>query len=318
MSRDWARRTSRRAAHDVHVFERDGRAGGHANTVVHDGLALDTGFLVHNERNYPLLGRLFGELGVATHESEMSFSVSCSGCGLEYSGRRPFAQPANAARPGFLALLWEIGRWLRTARAGGRGAVARRVPRRARLLAALPPPLPRALDLGALVDGAGPRARVPGRVRDPLLRQPRHARLRPLPLAHRHGRQPPLRATRSPRVSAVGSGSGAASARYGATADGVELRVGDGRRALRPGRGRDARRPGARAARGREPRRAARARRLRVHEQRGDPAHRLALPAAEPARPRLLELPPRRRRPPDDHLPPEPAAGARRPTATTA
>jgi uncharacterized protein len=102
--------------HDVHVFERARRAGGHANTVVHDGLALDTGFLVHNERNYPLLTRLFRELGVATHESDMSFSVSCSQCGLEYSGRRPFAQAANAARPGFLALLWEIGRWLRTAR----------------------------------------------------------------------------------------------------------------------------------------------------------------------------------------------------------
>ena len=102
--------------HDVEVFEREARAGGHANTVVHGGLALDTGFLVHNERNYPLLTRLFSELGVATHESDMSFSVSCSGCGLEYSGRRPFAQPANAARPAFLSLLWEVGRWLRTAR----------------------------------------------------------------------------------------------------------------------------------------------------------------------------------------------------------
>ena len=103
-------------AHEVEVFERDDRAGGHANTVLHEGLALDTGFLVHNERNYPLLGRLLHELGVETHESEMSFSVACGGCGLEYSGRRPFASPANAARPGFLALLWEIGRWLRTAR----------------------------------------------------------------------------------------------------------------------------------------------------------------------------------------------------------
>jgi uncharacterized protein len=102
--------------HDVELFERDGRAGGHANTVVHDGLALDTGFLVHNDRNYPLLTRLFRELGVATHESDMSFSVSCSGCGLEYSGRRPFAQPRNAAHPGFVSLLWEIGRWLRAAR----------------------------------------------------------------------------------------------------------------------------------------------------------------------------------------------------------
>ncbi len=103
-------------AHDVHLFERDGRAGGHANTVLHDGLALDTGFLVHNERNYPLLGRLFAELGVATHSSDMSFSVSCSGCGLEYSGRRPFAQPRNATSPSFLSLMREIGRWLRTAR----------------------------------------------------------------------------------------------------------------------------------------------------------------------------------------------------------
>ena len=104
--------------HEVEVFEREPRAGGHANTVVHDGLGLDTGFLVHNVRNYPLLTRLFRELKVATHESDMSFSVSCTGCGLEYSGRRPFAQPANAARPAFLALLWEIGRWLRTARPG--------------------------------------------------------------------------------------------------------------------------------------------------------------------------------------------------------
>ncbi len=101
-------------AHDVRLFERDDRAGGHANTVVHDGLALDTGFLVHNTRTYPLLCRLLAELGVATRESDMSFSVSCGGCGLEYSGRRPFAQPGNAARPGFLALVWEIGRWLRT------------------------------------------------------------------------------------------------------------------------------------------------------------------------------------------------------------
>jgi len=83
---------------------------------MHAGRALDTGFLVHNARNYPLLGRLFEELGVETQRSEMSFSVSCDGCGLEYSGRRPLAQPRNAASARFAALLWEIGRWLRTAR----------------------------------------------------------------------------------------------------------------------------------------------------------------------------------------------------------
>jgi len=101
---------------DIELFEQDRRAGGHANTLVHDGLALDTGFLVHNTQNYPLLCRLFGELGVRTHDAEMSFSVSCGGCGLEYSGRRPFAQLRNAASPRFHGLLWEIGRWLRTAR----------------------------------------------------------------------------------------------------------------------------------------------------------------------------------------------------------
>jgi predicted NAD/FAD-binding protein len=101
--------------HEVHVFERERRAGGHAHTVWHDGSALDTGFLVHNERNYPLLCRLFSELGVETHESDMSFSVSCLHCGLEYSSRRPFAQARNAVSPSFIALLWEIGRWLRTA-----------------------------------------------------------------------------------------------------------------------------------------------------------------------------------------------------------
>ena len=103
-------------AHDVTVFERDDRPGGHSHTVLHAGQALDTGFLVHNTRNYPLLVRLFDELGVQTQSSEMSFSVSCDGCGLEYSGRRPLAQRRNAASTRFAALVWEIGRWLRTAR----------------------------------------------------------------------------------------------------------------------------------------------------------------------------------------------------------
>ncbi len=102
-------------AHDVQVFERAARAGGHTRTIRHDGLALDTGFLVHNVRNYPLLTRLFDELGVATQASEMSFSVACP-CGLEYSGRRPFAQARRTADPRFLGLLGEIGRWLVTAR----------------------------------------------------------------------------------------------------------------------------------------------------------------------------------------------------------
>src|SRR3954454_15588005 len=80
-------------AHEVELFERDDRAGGHSNTVQHmvagRTLALDTGFIVHNEDTYPNLVRLFRELGVRTQPSEMSFSVACDRHGLEYSGSRP-------------------------------------------------------------------------------------------------------------------------------------------------------------------------------------------------------------------------------------
>ncbi len=79
--------------HDVTLFETDGRLGGHAHT--HDVetpddrvVPIDTGFIVHNERTYPNLLRLFGELGVATQPTEMSMSIVCEGCGLEYAGAR--------------------------------------------------------------------------------------------------------------------------------------------------------------------------------------------------------------------------------------
>jgi predicted NAD/FAD-binding protein len=108
--------------HEVELFERNGYAGGHTNTAVvrRDGreLALDTGFIVHNEVNYPGLLRLFRELGVRTQDSEMSFSVSCARCRLQYSGRRPLAQPQNAARPAFLRLFADVVRFLRRARLG--------------------------------------------------------------------------------------------------------------------------------------------------------------------------------------------------------
>jgi predicted NAD/FAD-binding protein len=120
-----------RRAHEVEVFEREPQPGGDVRTIEHfDGgrqLALDTGFIVHNRHNYPLLTRLFGELGVRTQPAEMSFSVSCRRCALEYSGRRPFAQRRNLADPRFLALLAEIGRWLRGAeRTLERGAARER------------------------------------------------------------------------------------------------------------------------------------------------------------------------------------------------
>lgn len=104
--------------HRVELFERESRLGGHTNTVVVDDpsgpVALDTGFLVHNERTYPNLVRLFREIGIETRASDMSFAVSCRRTGLEYSSRGPrgfFAQPANLIRPSHLRLLREIVRF---------------------------------------------------------------------------------------------------------------------------------------------------------------------------------------------------------------
>src|SRR6195952_2570144 len=102
---------------DVVLFEADDRLGGHAHT--HDVpmsngqvAGLDTGFLVHNRKTYPNLWRLFAELDVATQESEMSMSVRCDGCGLEYAGARGirglFAQPSAALRPKYLAMLVQV------------------------------------------------------------------------------------------------------------------------------------------------------------------------------------------------------------------
>ena len=108
--------------HRVDLFEKDSRLGGHTNTVVIAGavgaVALDTGFLVHNDRTYPNLVRLFGEAGVGTRDSDMSFAVSCRRSGLEYSSRGAngfFAQRSNLVRPSHLLLLREIVRFNREA-----------------------------------------------------------------------------------------------------------------------------------------------------------------------------------------------------------
>jgi uncharacterized protein len=111
--------------YDVTLFEADGRLGGHAHThelnAAADGtVRVDSGFIVHNERTYPQLLRLFGELGVRTQESEMSMSVRCEGCGLEYAGARKlrglFADPRNLFRPSYLRMLGEVTRFHREAR----------------------------------------------------------------------------------------------------------------------------------------------------------------------------------------------------------
>src|SRR4249919_2579362 len=108
--------------HRVQLFEQQQRLGGHTNTVLiptlHGSVPLDTGFLVHNDRTYPNLVRLFRELGVATRHSDMSFAVSCRRSGLEYSSRGAngfFAQRRNLVSPTHLSLLREIVRFNREA-----------------------------------------------------------------------------------------------------------------------------------------------------------------------------------------------------------
>jgi predicted NAD/FAD-binding protein len=109
---------------EVTLYESAARLGGHADT--HDVASadgrlygVDTGFIVHNRRTYPTLLRLFAELDVATQESDMSMSISCAGCGLEYAGGRGLGGLLPSLRtvlkPRYLRLLVEVRRFHRRA-----------------------------------------------------------------------------------------------------------------------------------------------------------------------------------------------------------
>jgi predicted NAD/FAD-binding protein len=109
--------------HEVTVFEADSRIGGHTSTVdVHAGagkLAVDTGFIVYNERTYPNFVRLLGQLGIETQPSEMSFSVSDDRRGLEWGSRGwngIFAQRRNIMSPEYWRMLGDVMRFNREAR----------------------------------------------------------------------------------------------------------------------------------------------------------------------------------------------------------
>ena len=107
---------------EVTLFEAEDRLGGHADTqhVTIDGqeIAVDTGFIVLNDRNYPNLEGLFAALDVATHNSDMSFGVSIGGGALEYGGgslAQLFAQKRNLFRPRFIRMVRDILRFNREA-----------------------------------------------------------------------------------------------------------------------------------------------------------------------------------------------------------
>ena len=108
--------------HEVVLFEAAPRLGGHTHT--HDvqlhgrHYAVDSGFIVHNRDNYPLLSRLFAELGVETRPTTMGFSVHGEASGLEYSATSLdalFCQRRNLLSPRFLGMLRDLLRFYRVA-----------------------------------------------------------------------------------------------------------------------------------------------------------------------------------------------------------
>ena len=102
--------------HDVVLLEKADGIGGHTATidVEHKGrrYAIDTGFIVYNERTYPNFIKLLETLGVETQPTNMSFSVSCRKTGLEYGGSKSFsslfAQKRNVVNFDFLRLMYDI------------------------------------------------------------------------------------------------------------------------------------------------------------------------------------------------------------------
>ncbi|MCG6894260.1 MAG: FAD-dependent oxidoreductase [Desulfobacteraceae bacterium] len=103
-------------SHHVTLFEKNPYIGGHTHTVVipegpDAGTPVDTGFIVLNDRTYPVLNRLFRRLGVAIRKSDMSFSYFCEKTGFQYASRNLdslFARRANLADPRHWSLLTEI------------------------------------------------------------------------------------------------------------------------------------------------------------------------------------------------------------------
>ena len=104
--------------HKVTVFEKSAHIGGHTATVdvevAGKSYAIDTGFIVFNNKTYPNFLALLDEIGVGKQEAEMSFSVHNTKTKLEYNGHNLntlFAQRRNLFRPKFWGLVKEILRF---------------------------------------------------------------------------------------------------------------------------------------------------------------------------------------------------------------
>ena len=105
--------------YDLSIYEANARIGGHSRTIEVDTpattLAVDTGFIVFNERNYPNLCALFEHLGVPSQDIPMSFGVSVGGGELQYSSTALFAQKSNLLRPSYWRMLLDILRFNKNA-----------------------------------------------------------------------------------------------------------------------------------------------------------------------------------------------------------
>ncbi|MCX7310566.1 MAG: FAD-dependent oxidoreductase [Alphaproteobacteria bacterium] len=108
--------------HDVTIYERADRIGGHSNTILASvggrTIPIDTGFIVFNRKTYPNLTALFEHLKVPVQVSNMSFGVSLDGGALEYSGSGLsglFGQKRNLFRRRFWSMLADISRFYRDA-----------------------------------------------------------------------------------------------------------------------------------------------------------------------------------------------------------
>jgi predicted NAD/FAD-binding protein len=104
--------------HDVDLYEAAPSPGGHTHTIDVGGVSVDTGFIIYNTRTYPRFSRLVAELGVASRETDMSFSSACAACEVEFGSagvRSLFAQPGSWARPSRWRLYGGILHFFRTA-----------------------------------------------------------------------------------------------------------------------------------------------------------------------------------------------------------
>lgn len=110
--------------YQVSVFEKNNYIGGHTATIDVDyqgeQLAIDTGFIVFNNKTYPNFLKLLSQIGISKQETEMSFSVHHQQTGFEYNGHNLdtlFAQRRNIFKPSFWGLIREILRFNKACKA---------------------------------------------------------------------------------------------------------------------------------------------------------------------------------------------------------